>query len=117
MINGFGDAAALEKLPQETAAVHGMRLAPSNVGSGAAPGDVKEAAAQMAQQKASRIASSRATLFILSARLARNTKIVPENGSCPSASRTSATGAFSDFTEIDRLGRDQHRIPAGTVIM
>jgi hypothetical protein len=43
------------------------------------------------QNSTARPEPSHATIFILSARLARNTKFVPENASCPSISRTSAT--------------------------
>jgi hypothetical protein len=46
-------------------------------------------------QNSTRPEPPHATIFIRSARLARNTKIIPQNGSCPS------------FAEIDRLGRDQ----------
>ena len=60
---------------------------------------------------------SHATIFILSARFERNTKSVPENGSCPSVSRTSATSPSAPRRKSTGLVATITCIPAGTAIM
>ena len=61
--------------------------------------------------------SSQAKIFKRSARLQRKTKIVPENGSCPSRSRTSAANPSAPLRKSTGLVAIRTRIPAGTVMI
>src|SRR5487761_1647066 len=60
---------------------------------------------------------SQAKIFKRSARLQRKTKIVPENGSCPSCSRTSAANPSAPLRKSTGLVAIRTRIPAATVIV
>src|SRR5487761_215165 len=60
---------------------------------------------------------SQAKIFKRSARLQRKTKIVPENGSCPSCSRTSAPTPSAPLRKSTGLVAIRTRIPAATVII
>src|SRR6516225_6402534 len=68
-------------------------------------------------QNSTRPDPSHAKIFTRSARLHRNTKIVPENGSSPSASRTSAASPSAPFLKSTGLLATSTRRPAATAIM